>query len=125
MTGVYLQNQQKMMVNRYHPVRNPDSDIPRSDSKDDIPNDRFVYDASFLRFKAASLGYTFDLTRLTASKLKSLALSLNGSNLFLLKNYIGYDPEVNTSGTSSTLRRIDNGSFPPNRTLTFTAELKF
>lgn len=125
MTGVYLQNQQKMMVNRYHPVRNPDSDIPRSDSKDDIPNDRFVYDASFLRFKAASVGYTFDLARITGSRLKSLALSLNGSNLFLLKKYIGYDPEVNTSGTSSTLRRIDNGSFPPNRTLTFTAELKF
>ncbi|WP_018627744.1 SusC/RagA family TonB-linked outer membrane protein [Niabella aurantiaca] len=125
MTGVYLNNQQELMVNRYHEVRNPDSDIPRTDSKDDIPNDRFVYDASFFRLKAASIGYTFDLTKLTASKLRSLALSLNGNNLLLLKNYIGYDPEVNTSGTSSTLRRVDNGSFPPNRTITFTAELKF
>ena len=125
MTGVYLNNQQALMVNRYHEVRNPDSDIPRTDSKDDIPNDRFVYDASFLRLKAVSIGYTFDLAKMTASKLKSLALSVNGSNLLLLKNYIGYDPEVNTSGTSSTLRRIDNGSFPPNRTITFTAELKF
>lgn len=125
MTGVYLNNQHELMVNRYHDVRNPGSDIPRTDSKDDIPNDRFVYDASFLRLKAASIGYTFDLARLTASKLKSLALSVNGNNLILLKNYVGFDPEVNTSGTSSTLRRIDNGSFPPNRTITFTAELKF
>ncbi|WP_460762849.1 SusC/RagA family TonB-linked outer membrane protein [Niabella terrae] len=125
MTGVYLVNQQQLMVNRYHPVRNPDSEIPRTDSKDDIPNDRFVYDASFLRLKAASLGYNFDLQKITRSKLKSLVLSVNGNNLMLLKNYLGYDPEVNTSGTSSTLRRVDNGSFPPNRTITFTAELKF
>jgi TonB-linked SusC/RagA family outer membrane protein len=113
------------MVNRWHPVRNPDGDLPRPTSQDNIPNDRFLYDASFLRLKAASIGYTFDLTKVTASKLKSLALSLNGSNLFLLKYYIGWDPEVNTSGTSSTLRRIDNGSYPANRTVTFTAELKF
>ncbi|WP_346237700.1 SusC/RagA family TonB-linked outer membrane protein [Niabella insulamsoli] len=125
MTGVYLNNQQELMVNRFHEIRNPGSDIPRTDSKDDIPNDRFVYDASFLRLKAASIGYNFDLSRLTASKLQTLSLSLNGSNLLLFKNYLGYDPEVNTSGTSSTLRRIDNGSFPPNRTITFTAELKF
>ncbi|MDH7459879.1 TonB-dependent receptor [Chitinophagaceae bacterium 26-R-25] len=113
------------MVNRWQPVRNPDGDLPRPTSQDNIPSDRFLYDASFLRLKAASIGYTFDLTKITGSKLKSLALSLNGSNLFLLKNYIGYDPEVNTSGTSSTLRRIDNGSYPPNRTITFTAEIKF
>lgn len=113
------------MVNRWHPVRNPDGDLPRPNGQDNIPNDRFLYDASFLRLKATSIGYNFDLTKVTSSKLKSLALSINGSNLFLLKYYIGWDPEVNTSGTSSTLRRIDNGSYPANRTVTFTAELKF
>jgi TonB-dependent starch-binding outer membrane protein SusC len=113
------------MVNRWHPVRNPDGNLPRPTSQDNIPNDRFLYDASFLRLKAASIGYTFDLTKVTASKLKALALSLNGSNLLLFKHYIGFDPEVSTSGTSSTLRRLDNGSYPPNRTITFTAELKF
>jgi len=113
------------MVNRWQPVRNPDGELPRPNGQDNIPNDRFLYDASFLRLKAASIGYVFDLTKVTASKLKTLALSLNGSNLLLLKHYIGWDPEVNTSGTSSTLRRIDNGSYPANRTITFTAELKF
>jgi len=113
------------MVNRWHPVRNPDGNLPRPTSQDNIPNDRFLYDASFLRLKAASIGYMSDLTKLTASKLKTLSLSLNGANLFLLKHYIGWDPEVSTSGTSSTLRRLDNGSYPANRTISFTAELKF
>ncbi|OQP40077.1 SusC/RagA family TonB-linked outer membrane protein [Niastella yeongjuensis] len=124
-TGVYLNNQYSYMTNAWQPVRNPDSDIPRADSKDEIPNDRFVHDASFLRLKAASIGYSFDLSKLTNQKLKSLALSLNGSNLFLLKHYNGFDPEVSTQSSNSALRRIDNGAFPPNRTITFTAELKF
>ncbi|WP_394332357.1 TonB-dependent receptor [Niabella soli] len=124
-TGTYLNNQFRYMVNAWNPVRNPDSDIPRADSKDDIPNDRFVHNASFLRLKAVSLGYTFDLSRITAQKLKSIALSVNGSNLFLLKYYNGFDPEVSTQSGGSTLRRIDNGAYPPNRTITFTAEIKF
>ena len=124
-TGSYINNQYRYMVNAWHPVRNPNSDIPRSDSKDDIPNDRFVHSASFLRMKAASVGYNFDLSGITAKKLKSLALSLSGSNLFLLKKYNGFDPEVSTQSSNSALRRIDNGAFPPNRTITFSAELKF
>src|SRR5690349_15442177 len=75
-TGSYINNQFRYMVNAWHPVRNPNSDIQRADSKDDIPNDRLVHSASFLRLKAASVGYTFDLSRLTAQKLKALALSL-------------------------------------------------
>ncbi len=59
-TGTYLSNQFRYMVNAWHPVRNPNSDYPRADSKDDIPNDRFVHDASFLRFKNLSVGYNFN-----------------------------------------------------------------
>lgn len=124
-SGTFLNNQYRYMTNAWHPVRNPNSDIPRADSKDDIPNDRFVHSASFLRMKAASIGYNFDLAKITGQKLRSLAVSLNGSNLFLLKHYNGFDPEVSTQSGNSALRRIDNGAFPPNRTITFSAELKF
>lgn len=124
-TGVYLNNQFRYMVNAWNPIRNPDSDLPRADSKDDIPADRFVHSASFLRLKAASLGYTFDLSGITRQKLRSVALSLSGSNLFLLKHYNGFDPEVSTQSSNSALRRIDNGAYPPSRTITFTAQVKF
>lgn len=124
-TGTYLSNQFRYMVNAWHPVRNPNSDYPRADSKDDIPNDRFVHDASFLRFKNFSVGYPFDLKRLTKGKMQSVTLTLSGNNLVLWKYYNGYDPEVSTQSEGSTIRRMDNGAYPTSRTLTFSAELKF
>jgi len=124
-TGTYLSNQYRYMVNAWHPVRNPNSDIPRADSKDDIPNDRFVHSATFLRFKNFSIGYPFDLSKMTHKKLQTLSLSLGGNNLVLWKYYNGYDPEVSTQSGGSTIRRMDNGAYPSSRTVTFSAELKF
>lgn len=124
-TGTYLSNQFRYMVNAWHPVRNPNSDYPRADSKDDIPNDRFVHDASFLRFKNFTVGYNFNLAKITRNKLQSLSLSLSGNNLILWKYYNGYDPEVSTQSEGSTIRRMDNGAYPSSRTITFVAELKF
>lgn len=124
-TGTYLSNQFRYMVNAWHPVRNPNSDYPRADSKDDIPNDRFVHDASFLRLKNISLGYTFNMDKLTNKAIKSLTLSANGNNLYLWKHYNGYDPEVSTESEGSTIRRMDNGAYPTSRTVIFSAEIKF
>lgn len=124
-TGTYLSNQYRYMTNAWHPVRNPTSDIPRADSKDDIPNDRFIYDASFLRLKNASLSYVFDLAKKTNNKLRSVTLTAAGNNIFLLKKYNGYDPEVSAESGSSTIRRMDNGAYPASRTLTFSAQVKF
>ncbi len=124
-TGTYLSNQYRYMVNAWHPVRNPHSNYPRADSKDDIPNDRFLYNASFLRLKNVSVGYPLNLARVTGGKLQSLYLALTGNNLVLWKYYNGYDPEVSTQSGGSTIRRMDNGAYPTSRTLTFSAELKF
>jgi len=124
-TGTYLSNQFKYMVNAWHPVRNPTSEYPRADSKDDIPNDRFVHDASFLRLKNVSVGYAFDLEKMTKNTLKSLTLTASGNNIYLWKYYNGYDPEVSTESGGSTIRRMDHGAYPNSRTVTFSAELKF
>lgn len=121
----YHSNQYKYMVNRWHPVRNPDSDLPRANSKDDIPNDRFVHDASFLRLKNISLGYTFNMEKLTKNKINTLTFSANGNNVFLWKKYNGYDPEVSSESGSSTIRRMDNGAYPNSRTISFSVDLKF
>lgn len=124
-TGTYLSNQFRYMVNAWHPVRNPTSDYPRADSKDDIPNDRFVHDASFLRLKNVSVGYAFNLAKVTRNALKSVTLTASGNNLYLWKHYNGYDPEVSTESEGSTIRRMDNGAYPNSRTVTFSAEIKF
>lgn len=123
-TGSYLSNQFEYMVNAWHPVRNPESNIPRADSKDDIPCDRFVHDASFLRLKDASISYSFQLNKY--SKLfRSLTLTASGSNLVLFKKYNGYDPEVSTQSEGSTIRRMDNGAYPNSRRFVFSAQLNF
>ncbi len=124
-TGTYLSNQFRYMVNAWHPVRNPTSDFPRADSKDDIPNDRFLHDATFLRLKNVSIGYPVNLNGITGKRLQSLYLALTGNNLYLWKQYNGYDPEVSTQSGGSTIRRMDNGAYPTSRTITFSAELKF
>jgi len=124
-SGVYLTNQYKYMVNAWHPTRNPNSDYPRADSYDMIPNDRFVHDASFLRIKNVSVGYTFDVSKITSNNLKSLTFTASGNNLYLWKYYNGYDPEVSTQSGGSTLRRMDNGAYPNSRTLIFSVDLKF
>lgn len=124
-TGTYLSNQYRYMVNAWHPIRNPDSDLPRAESKDDIPADRFVYNASFLRLKSATATYVFDIKKLTANKLQELKLSLSGNNLFLWKKYNGYDPEVSTESGNSTIRRMDNGAYPASRTISLSAFVKF
>ncbi len=124
-TGSRFTNQFKYMVNAWHPIRNPDSDYPRANSKDQIPSDRFVHSASFLRLKNASLSYRFNLQKLTDNKLNTLTLFGSGNNLFLWKKYNGYDPEVSTVSEGSTIRRMDNGAYPNSRTIIFGAQLNF
>ncbi|MGN5954161.1 TonB-dependent receptor [Sphingobacterium lactis] len=124
-TGSRFTNQFKYMVDAWHPVRNPDSDIPYANSKDQIPNDRFVHSASFLRLKNASLSYRFDLNKLTKNRLNSITLFGSGNNLFLWKKYNGFDPEVSSVSEGSTIRRMDNGAYPNSRTIIFGAQVNF
>lgn len=115
-------NQYRYMTNAWHPTRNPDSDIPRAGSKDFVVSTAQRHDASFLRLKDVSLGYTFDLSKATNYKLRALTLSMSGNNLYLWKYYNGFDPEVSSpNGT----RRIDLGAYPNSRTIVMSVQLDF
>ena len=114
-------NKYRYVLNAWHPTRNPDSDVPRADWDDYLGSDRQVHDASYLRLKSLTLSYRFDLKK--HSKIfKSLNVGISGENLWLLKRYNGFDPDVSTS---STIRRLDNGSFPRPRTYTLNLQLNF
>ena len=58
-------NQYKYMQNSWHPVRNPNSNLPMAGSYDALPSDRLVHDASYLRLKNISASYTFDMRKVT------------------------------------------------------------
>jgi len=55
---------------------------------------RFIEDGDYLRLANATLGYNIGFDN---DYLKSIRLFVTGQNLFLLTNYSGFDPDVNTN----------------------------
>ena len=125
MAGGNLTNQYTYMLNGWHPVRNPNSNLPRAGAVDNIASDRMVYDASYLRLKTVTIGYRWDVARLTNNVLRDVQFSLSGENLLLWKKYNGFDPDVSSEGTSSTLRRADIGAYPKPRTFVASIQIRY
>lgn len=126
MSGSYYTNQYSYMQDSWHPVRNPDSDMPRAGIGDvHVPSSLQVHDASYLRLKNVSISYTFDFARKRKSAIRSLTLGASGENLFLWTKYNGFDPDVSTGSETSTLRRADVGAYPKARTAVVNMQVKF
>jgi TonB-linked SusC/RagA family outer membrane protein len=125
MSGSTFTNQYRYMLDSWHPVRNPNSDIPRAGSIDaHVPSDFEVHDASYLRLKNINIGYTFDFSK-RCKWMKNMTVSVSGENLWLWKKYNGFDPDVSSEGTSSTLRRVDLGAYPKPRTIIFSLQFRY
>jgi hypothetical protein len=119
-------NQFRYMLNSWHPERNPESNIPRAGYTDvSLPSDFMIHDASYLRFKNISLGYTLDLGKKWKNGIKDITFTFAAENVYLWKNYNGFDPDVSSEGTSSTLRRVDLGAYPKPRTFTFSVQVRY
>jgi TonB-dependent starch-binding outer membrane protein SusC len=121
-SGDYQTSQYRYMVNAWHPVRNPLSDIPRANSKDFVVSTRQLHDASYLRLKDVSISYAFELAKITRKRLDKLTLTASGSNVYLWKYYNGFDPEVSSPNAT---RRVDLGAYPKSRTFVLSAQLNF
>ena len=85
--------------------------------------DKYLEDASFLRLKNLSIGYTIPTSVLQKVRMKSARVYFTATNLFTLTKYTGLNPEVSIS--SSTTPGVDNGSYPISRTYTFGVNLTF
>ncbi|QDA62419.1 SusC/RagA family TonB-linked outer membrane protein [Hymenobacter jejuensis] len=63
------------------------------------PSSRFIEDASYLKLSNLTLSYSVgDLSKV----FKGTNVYITGQNLFVITNYNGFDPEVNTNKGSST-----------------------
>jgi hypothetical protein len=69
------------------------------------------------------LGYNIPVNDINF--IESLKLSLTGQNLWLLTDYTGFDPEVDSFSYDPTRLGIDWGTFPNQRTFTFSVNLTF
>ncbi|MCO5239641.1 MAG: TonB-dependent receptor [Chitinophagaceae bacterium] len=100
---------------------NPSNKVPRITSSpfSSELDSRYIEDASFLRLRTITLGYTVNKAMLTARKLPALNIRLfaTAQNLLTLTGYKGYDPEVS--------KGIDLGTFPMPRTFLFGVNISY
>lgn len=87
---------------------------------------RFIENGSFLRLSSATIGYTFNTSKISQyiSKLRVYAA---GNNLFVITKYSGYDPEVNADHASNGVPStgIDWTTYPRARTYTIGINVEF
>lgn len=120
-SGISNTNKYRYMLDGWHPVRNPQSDIPGAYMVDSYCSDRYVHDASYLRLKSLSLSYVLDLSR-KVKWCRDITFSAFFDNVFLLSRYNGYDPDVSTS---SSVRRLDTASYPSPRTYMLSIKFRY
>lgn len=122
-------------LNRWTP-ENTNTDIPRNgfyySQYGGYVNDHFVEDASFLRLKTLTLGYTIPFKKFVSS----CRVYFSAENLFTITGYSGWDPETDTKsyesakqGSSSQSANagagLDFNSYPSMRTYTFGLNITF
>lgn len=87
-------------------------------------SDRFVYDASFIKLRQLTIGYSLPRNLLEKTPFQSLKLSIVGRNLLLLySNIDNVDPESNYSNTNA--QGFDYFGQPTTRTLGFNLKVGF
>ncbi len=81
---------------------------------------RYLENGSFLRLNNATLAYTLGSDKIgLGDAFQNIRLSLTGQNLFVITDYSGFDPEVNTGSTSGEIQTfgIDRFTYPRARTI--------
>jgi len=88
-----------------------------------FPNsDEFLENGSFLKIHTVNLGYTVG----NPKYFSSMRIYVQAENLLTATKYIGFDPEVSsTGGGNDTTAGIDLAAYPPARTLSIGVDLKF
>jgi hypothetical protein len=76
-----------------------------------------IEDGSFLRLNNLTLGYTLPETLTSRVFIEKLRFYLTGYNLFVLTNYTGYDPEVDTRRSTPLTPGVDYSAYPRSRSV--------
>lgn len=84
----------------------------------------YTEDASFLRLRNVTLGYTLNKSAfLKKIGVSGIRVYVTGVNLYTWTNYSGFDPEVNSY--TPLLPGVDNISYPRERSVIFGLNFKF
>jgi TonB-dependent starch-binding outer membrane protein SusC len=90
---------------------NADATLPLADGSpiSQYPSTAFLQDGSFLRLKTIQLSYTLPKSISQKLMMENLQVYIQGSNLFTLTKYKGWDPEIITQGAS---KGVDAAQWP-------------
>lgn len=106
------------VADRWTPT-NPSNTIAKAtNSTSIVTDDRFIEDASFLRAKNITLGYTIPVRQITNDAKLRLFVTLQ--NIFTWTPYSGYDPESNRNGvdeSSGLYQGVDFGTYPSSKSV--------
>lgn len=86
----------------------------------------FLKDASYVKMREASIYYNLPnsvLESITGNNISNVRLGVTGTNLFMITDYNGYDPEVNATGRSALSQRVDITPFPTARKILFSVKV--
>lgn len=120
-SGVSSYNKYRYMKNAWT-ENNTSSNIVKAGFDDIQASSRHVYDASYFRVKSLSVNYDIPLNKKVRKHITGISVGVSADNLFLAKNYPGFDPDVSTS---SSVYRLDNGSYPRPSTYVFNFQMRF
>ena len=90
----------------------------------DIIAEEFVYDASFIKFRSLSIGYSVSQSLLKKTVIKAFSFSVVARNIAtLMKHTPNIDPESNYNNTNA--QGLELSSYPAVRSIGFNINIKF
>jgi len=117
----YFDNQNTSVLGRWRKEGDV-TDVPRaliSGGFNWLGSDRYVEDASYVRFRTITARYTFNKKVLSKLKFRSLSGFVTAENLFTFTKYLGQDPEVSFRGSDPFRVSYDYSMTPPAKNITF------
>jgi len=116
----YFDNQSSAVLSRWKKEGDV-TDMPRAliaGGYNWLGSDRYVEDASYIRFRTITARYNLDKKVMAKMKMKSMSFYVTAENLFTFTNYLGQDPEVSMRGSDPFRVSYDYSMTPPAKNFT-------
>ncbi len=127
-TNMYGFDNQSTAVLRRWRKEGDVTDIPRAlyrNGYNFLGSDRYVENASFIRFRTITLRYTAPKKIADKLKLKNISGYITGENLYTWTKYTGQDPEVSLRGSDPFRVAFDQSFTPPAKIFTIGISASF
>lgn len=128
-TGTPGQKSNNIVREAFHNMwtpENPSNLYPSSNYVvEAVVMDRYVEDGSYLRCKDITLSYTLPKSWMKAIGFQNTMVYASVKNAFIITNYSGYDPEVNSFAFEGLRPGIDMNSYPNPRSFIFGLNVTF